>query len=319
MADPDTEQLMQEGLDCIDRGEYDRALEIGHELCGRRFSGGFEVLAAAHLADGQPDEALRVLETGVDKAPTVWILWQMLGNCCSDMGHFERAQAAYHRALACPGGDPNSINLNRAIALHRQKRSDEAWELLQSLNTPDPSICIRVRVEQMSILNGQGRHDEAVRIGRLMLERLDDTSTPDLVSLLRSEIAESLRRSGYDSEVVMPLALEAARLDPQNDQALWLIRELEGECSPDASYFRLLLHGRIDLPERGGPLEFFSKADVVATSAHEALELVKRLEPDDIGETLTIDEYEVLEPRPVEPIGVYRLSAHFCFLPDSQE
>jgi hypothetical protein len=94
---------------------------------------------------------------------------------------------------------------------------------------------------------------------------------------------------------------------------LWRIRELKQARSPDAQYFRIILHGRFARVPEG----FYTSADVVAASAEEALALYLELNPPDEGVALSLHEANALEPRSGDVTGVYAVhgTVHYTETP----
>jgi hypothetical protein len=109
-------------------------------------------------------------------------------------------------------------------------------------------------------------------------------------------------------------ALELHRL---NENALWLLREVNGEISEQSRYFRVRVEGKWDGPcvegIRGVP-GFCTTYDVVAEHCDEALHFIKEIERAGIRESLAVTEYKALQKRPRDPKGVYRVMG-FCFYP----
>jgi tetratricopeptide (TPR) repeat protein len=102
-------------------------------------------------------------------APSVWLLWQLLGNYRSDLGRYDAAHDAYARALECPGVEPSSVHLNRAAALAREDRAEEAFEALAQVT--DPALELRRESLRVGFLVDADRYPEAVKAARKTLDR----------------------------------------------------------------------------------------------------------------------------------------------------
>jgi hypothetical protein len=121
-------------------------------------------------------------------------------------------------------------------------------------------------------------------------------------------------------EPALSMARDAFRVWRGCDDALRLIREVHGKRSPKAKYYRLLIAGSNFAPDNSGEtLSFFTSYDVVAESPEAALEFIKELEPEAIGETLLIEKCKKIEPRSVEPMGVHRTSGLACYSDEQSE
>ncbi len=103
-------------------------LNIGAQLERERYSGAFDLAAQAYAGLGKLDEAIAVLQRGVDLAPEAWLNWQLFGNSLSDAGRYDEA-AAYRSALACERVLAGSIHLNQAILAERRGDFSEALRL----------------------------------------------------------------------------------------------------------------------------------------------------------------------------------------------
>ena len=68
-------------------------MDVANKLHAIRYSGGFEIEAQALARDGLKDEAMSVLQKGVDAASTSWLNGNLVGNCLSDQGRYDEAFA----------------------------------------------------------------------------------------------------------------------------------------------------------------------------------------------------------------------------------
>jgi tetratricopeptide (TPR) repeat protein len=163
-------KLLERGRALLRDGEIDEALRVAERLRGMRYSGGFELTALAHAARGRTEEAVRVLEEGVEAAPQAWLNWQLLGNYRSDLGRFAGAEAAYERALACPGVHPSSVRLNQAILAYRQGENPKALGLAALVDDPElrfhPDLLAMIR-EIHGLRSGAAQHFRLVVHGRI--------------------------------------------------------------------------------------------------------------------------------------------------------
>jgi hypothetical protein len=120
---------------------------------------------------------------------------------------------------------------------------------------------------------------------------------------------------------VIETALVAIAIDRTCEHAAWLIREVEGQVSETASYYRLLVRGQWHenvAPDFERP-HFFTSFDVVADTPEEALEFARRFEPPQIQDSLALEEVERIEARPGDPKGVYSARGRCIFPADGGE
>ena len=136
MSIEEAEALMDRGWELLRQNNPQEALKVGERLEAMRYSGAFEIQALALCDLNRRREALAVLESALEIVPGDWLLWQLLGNYRSDEGDYERAFAAYERALGCDG-DPVHVQYNYANALTRAGRWSEALEKLENLSAAD--------------------------------------------------------------------------------------------------------------------------------------------------------------------------------------
>ena len=71
---------MDRGFELVNNGEYEDALDVGMQLKSMRHTSAFEIIALAHAGLDDLEQAIEILEEGVTQGPTVWLLWQLLGN-----------------------------------------------------------------------------------------------------------------------------------------------------------------------------------------------------------------------------------------------
>lgn len=318
MGGESVDRLMARGFELLEALDFDRAVKVGNQLLSRRHTSGFEILALAHSGLGDTERAVKILEDGVEKGPTVWVLWQLLGNYRSDLGRYAEAHVAYEKALECPQANKSSVHLNMAIALSRQGRSSDAMIQLQLVE--DKAIQTRVESQRLQILNDQGKYDEAIRHGEQVLALLESEEDDEVRSGIETSLGEAYWRGQGNGDRALELAWQSLAHSRGSQNALWLIRQVEGQVSQAAVYYRILVEG--DWPEMnedGSERGFFIMYDVVADSVEEAMTYVRRCESDDIGPSLRANECEVLGPRPTDPKGVYQHQGYHLFPREAED
>lgn len=135
-------------------------------------------------------------------------------------------------------------------------------------------------------------YDTVVRIAREAL------AASDLEAEERARLHYSIAYATWskgDSTNALNEAWQAIALHPSNEDAMWLIREIEGRTSGDASYYRLVVRA---------PKYEVSYA-VVADDEDEATQLVSRFEPESVRASLVFDEITHLSAADGMPKGVY--------------
>lgn len=312
------EHLMKKGYGLVADGDFETALDVGMRLKQMCHTSAFEIMALSLDGLGRTEEAVEILEEGVTKAPTVWLLWQLLGNYRSDLERYEQSHKAYEVALECPDANCSSIYLNIATVLSRQGRHSEALTSLESVT--DASITLRADGLRVSILIEQERFEEALELGADVLEGVtEETDSYDL-ALVEADVAKACWLGYGDREWALELARDALSHAQGLSSALWIIREVENRLSPGNKYYRLLVEG--DWPEAdddGNPKGFFISYDVVADGVEDAMKYVRSFEPVERRQSVRLDECEDVEPRPNEPAGVYQIGRYCLFKCEDDE
>jgi tetratricopeptide (TPR) repeat protein len=308
------QQLMEEGFDALAGHDTKRALRIARELKKLHHSSNFEIMALAHVADGQTEQAVRVLKEGVGVAPTVWRLWQLLGNCYSDLERFEESDEAYRRALQCPGADVSTIHLNRAIALERDEKHEEAIQALAQVSSEE--LQLRRIAMTMELLNSLGRHAEA-RVQGEGVAGIEAPEEEDRAAL--ASIYAGLGRAVWEEQrkgdAALDWAWKAVALEKDEAIALWLIREIAHRRSPTALYMRLLVRGRWheSIADDEEPPGFYVTYEVVAEGREQAMEMIRPFEPESIRKSLSLERCDILEKAPDQPMGVYVAAPAYAY------
>lgn len=309
--------LIDEGFAALEEGRPEDALSAANDLEGFRHTSSFELGALALRALDREEEALERLERGVKKAPGVWSLWNLLGNLRSDGGDYEGAFAAWNSGLACEGSDAGSLRLNKAIALGRLDRGEEGLVELDQLEGADPAFAAHVEDTRAHILGLLGRHDERIDAARAGLSLLPDgphAAEPRLFA----ELALGLSASGGDGAEALGAAWEAVLSDRTSPRAAEAVREIEGIEEDGLVLMHLMVHGLWFEPlHKGQPSPmFFTAYTVVARDAEDALELIKRFEPEPVRASLKIEDSSVLDEPKRRLKGVHHAGDYAFFAPE---
>ena len=302
--DRDVQKLAEKGYEHLQRQEYDEALVTSSQLRSLRHSSGFEIAAMALAGKGDLDGAIDTLREGVAAAPDCWINWQLYGNLLSDTERYEEAGLAYESALRCPHVRPASVRLNQAILSRRVGRLDQALGYLKDVD--EPQLSGWRAVERAEICMQLDRHEEARdEVSKVLC---DDDTDASLAARAATAYALLQMQAGEKPDRVRAYAVEMLRRTGPHPSLLHLIRELDACYSANAGYYRLTLHAS-EQSQR-----YYVSCDVVAESPQEAVTWVQRLDPEPLN--YTIEEEELLEKRPDEPLGVYWQSGRVYYEED---
>ena len=170
-----------------------------------------------------------------------------------------------------------------------QRRAREAYERVLALPNADS-------VARAHALTELERFDEAIAIAREALKGSD--AQADERARLQYSIAYALWSKG-DSDAALQAAWKVVSLHPANEDAMWLIREIEQRHSRAAMQFRLIAEGQKD------GRRFLVTSEVVADDEQEARDLAIRFEPEDVRLSMVFEEVKKLHKAGDLPKGVY--------------
>ncbi len=313
-----TEALTARAHKHLHNKEFQEALDVARQLEELRFSAAFEIAALAHDGMGERDEAVKVLQRGVEVAPEVWSNWQLLGNLLSDLDRFEEAEAAYDQALQCGEVWADSVWLNQAVLASRREQFDAALELLEQVD--DPELRIHATEHRINILRRLERMDEAAAMAETVLAE-EQANEVDVDALVRTAalLGRIRLEQGHDRNEIRQRILKWMELYRRACNPLMaLLRDVDGLWSDKARSFKLTLN--VTFPEdhllRAESAGFYLVCDVVADDADEALDFIRRLEADDLGETFEIDKQQESDVDPKLLKGVYWRSGRVFYRDD---
>lgn len=309
--------LMQKGFSFLDEHRYADALKVGQKLKKLRHSSAFEILALAYLRSDKRSKAITVLEEGVNNAGRVWILWELLGNCYSDAGRYSKAERAYQKALRLERCDLDAIHLNRAIAFNRAGKHTEAKEALRFVH----SLRLRQRSDACRIRTALALED--VRSARKLASRVlrsrprrNENHDRDSESEILLSCALALSSNPTAKARALRFAFRAVEVQPNNAEALGLIREILHRKAARLILFRLLIHGIWNVPigKPNMPPGFFRTVEVAATNEAAAFRHAKPFFPTAVRKSLSVEESKTPKCPPLALEGVYFLSG-YAFYP----
>jgi len=169
------------------------------------------------------------------------------------------------------------------------RRARESYERVLALPNADS-------VARAHALTELERFDEAIATARAAFD--DSEAQADERARLLYSIAYALWSKG-ESDSALAAAWDVVSLHPANEDAMWLIREIEQLHSRTAMQFRLIAEGQMD------GRRFLVTSDVVADDEQEARDLAIRFEPQDVRMSLVFDEVKKLHQAGDLPKGVY--------------
>ena len=302
--------LVKEAYAALDDGDLDKAVELAEQLLDQRHTRGFEILSMALERQGDLDEALDVVNAGINAVPDAFPLWELLGNIYSKKRMFDEAQQAYQRALECPNADQESVKYNFAVMWRNAGHLDRALALATQVTSP--AMSIRAKTLRTSLLNGMGLYEECANLSNAIVGEvmaLDEMSDDDMKELAQTyaELGRALWLGRGDKQGAFENAWKALEWERADPSALWLIRELIARKSPESHWFRMELQGLWYFPlEQNKEAPHFTVSyDVVADNEEEALMFTKHLEPPEIRDSMVVANCEDRGDYPNHMQGIY--------------
>jgi tetratricopeptide (TPR) repeat protein len=317
-ANMSADELMKHGYEFIEEGDFDSAFVVGGRLKRMGFTGGFEIIARTYAAEREVEQAIRELEKGVQKAPHVWILWEMLGNYRSDREDFDQALQCYDRAVGLPDANLSSINLNRAICQVRNGKPELALPILDSVT--DAEVAVERECVRMDALIELRQYEECLAVGDLLIRQIDKGDAKgkamDQLSRTYAWMARAFLSGRGDCEKAKEVLDKSTRYDKTNGAALTVRRELDGVQSGDAKMFHLVVQGEWDQPLAASKHVpgFFANYHVLASSPEEALSYAQALEPEQVRKSMKVSRTKVGKREDWQTLkGVYWCLGGYTF------
>ncbi|HNB24969.1 MAG TPA: hypothetical protein PKZ32_21285, partial [Candidatus Melainabacteria bacterium] len=131
-----------------------------------------------------------------------------------------------------------------------------------------------------------------------------------------TELGIAVGRGNNDIDGARHCFIQALRYVKNFSYALAMLRQVYHMESTEAQHFRLLVRGSwfepIEQHGSGNP-GFYSTFDIVADNAEEAMAFAAELEPDEVRDSLVVEEVSVLGPCPNDLKGVYNRTGYAFF------
>lgn len=309
------EELTAEAFEALENGQGTRVAEICADLRVMHYSSCFEIEALLALDQGLPARALEVLDEGLGVVPELWQLWQLRGNILSDKGKWDEALESYKRALQLEGADVNSLRLNRATALWRSQKIEEALNEVARTdgNSKEMSVSLNWRLQAVRLaLWSESKRCEEVeaRAAQLWDEQeeleIDEDEAPPL-SVAFSQIGWALFNCGQ-IERAREWAGAALEIDRANGQGLLLARESTPNLPLGEATFRVVLRGQTETEE--GLVGFYTTILAIAPDVAVAEQLAIEFEAPRWECKIEVEESERLGSCDSQPSCIYEVDAY---------
>lgn len=300
-------ELADKGFDYLRADDYQAALTVYEELLKLRTTAAFEIGSQAYKGLGDLEKALEVLECGVKEAPDFWFNWLLLGNIRSDNGDYAGAELAYKHALLCQNCEKSPVKLNQAILANKRGFHEQALMLLSEIK--DEDLVLEKTINEMIAFECLNQVDKAISLADTILSQdFADGNDDALAEIAAKQIRILLNQDDAVPDDLREEAENAIANYGYHIELLALIREIDSLHSDQAQYIRLLIEGTFtkEYVVRYGVKGFYVTYDVVAETPDQSLAWISRFEGcDEGGLNLAIAEFEIIEERRNDPMGVY--------------
>lgn len=297
---------IESAYNLIEEEEYSKAEEIGKELISNGSFEGYLILTDIAHEQENYKSCISILNRGIKVYPGNWKLWMRLGNYQSDLNQYEEAEYSFQRALYMNDANQSIIKLNKAILNRRLKRFDESLSLIKESSEDYPIKSFRL---ELDILNELEEFEKVIE--KIDEPIFDDDYEHDFESFSSAlfYIANAYFKLNNRKEAQRYLT-DSIDLNRNNENSLWLRRELFGKSNSKNKYFQIMVNGDYkDEDTKGVEMEFLTWYDVVAESLDKAMEEIKEFEPMELNkESFKVEEFEIVEKSTSDPSGIYQTS-----------
>ena len=309
------EQLTAEAFEALEAGQGTRVAAICAELRVIHYSSCFEIEALLALDQGLPSRALEVLDEGLNVVPELWQLWQLRGNILSDGGQWDEALESYKRALAIEDADTNSLRLNRATALWRSQKIEEALDEVARTdgNSREMSVSLywRLQAIRVALWGESQRCDEVIeRAAQLWIDQeeveIDEDEAAPL-SVAFSQIGWALFNC-EQPELARDWAKAALEVDRANGQALLLAREATPNLPLGNATFSIVLRGQTETED--GATGFITTLLAIALDMAVAEQLALEFEAPRWEHAVIVEESERIGACDAQPSCIYEVQGY---------
>ncbi len=140
-------------------------------------------LAAAHIANNDPKEAISIVDSALGQRQDIARLWTLKGAALDQFEQFAEARQHYSRALSIDPNNASAIaNVGLSYALEGDPKTAEIW-LRRAANMPGASASVR---QNLSLVLGlQNKYDEAEKWARRDLDAQSAASNMSYIRTLR--------------------------------------------------------------------------------------------------------------------------------------
>ena len=294
----------------IEEGEFEAAETKARALQAEKIQEGWHLLAISLLHQDKEDEALEVLEDGVKSFPGDMGMAIEKAHMLTQLERFEEAEAQLESLKPSAGELLGLIDMTHANLDFARGNVDDALNRLQGIE--QDAFRIDAFELQLEILEAVGRSEDIIEMAETHLDDLpvaDDEDSFEAMANIFSKIANAFWEEKDDLETAKRYLKVAFHYERNNQDALWLWREMDPEFGTSPKAYTIEMSGSFkldpELAEVAGKL-YQTNYGVIAESVEEAVEFVRAYEIDAVN----TDSFQVLsveeeEAESDEAKGVY--------------
>ena len=171
---------------------------------------------------------------------------------------------------------------------------------------------------KLELLNKWKQHNKCIAVGEKCIGKSKDNEhyNADL-SRIHYEVAKAYWVKEKNKDKALKHIFAAIERDNSNSNTMRLLRVIEDKRSGKSKYFRINIEGQAQgvTKLKGKIMNFISTYDVVAENKNEALDYIKRFEPEAVPDSMMIKECEVLKKNINDHKGVYKYSGGIFYFP----
>lgn len=314
LAQKRIEKLTDKGIDHLEAGRYQEALQVAAELEDAKGPLAFYLAGQAYAGINEIKSAVKTMRRGVLITPTFWTNWFFLGVYLGRLKKYEEALAAYNQALLCPRADADTIRLNMAMICSSCEDHERALSHLEGLE----GVAMRWAIDcsRVLALEGGGRLAEAEELAEKFLKESPegDEEYKNRVGFVAAALARIRLRQGRGTDEIRSFLMHCLDEYGCSTPVLGEITQLRDlRYSTESKYYRFVVLARLPVGHlwyRQAPV-YGVIYDVVSDSESGALEMIKEFESATGVESVEVIDCKIREDSPEEPMGIYWISERF--------
>ncbi len=278
----------------IEEGDFEAAESKARAIQAEKIQEGWHLLAIALLHQDKEEEALEVLDDGVKTFPEDMGMAIEKAHMLTQLERYEEAEAQLESLKPTAGDLLGLVEITHANLDFARENVDAALERLQSIE--QEAFRIDAFELQLEILEAVGRAEDIIELADSRLDDLpvaDDEESFEAMANIFAKIANAFWEEKDDLETAKRYLKVAFHYERNNQDALWLWREMDPEFGTSPKAYTIEMAGSFKLdPELSDVAgkSYQTNYGVIAESVEEAVDYVRAYEIDAVN----IDSFQVM-------------------------